>query len=148
MRGDWSYITPEFEKLQGSIKPNNKYLCWKIECFPWKQGYGLIVQCFFHTVMIQQPEPNAMGRLHLWLTAIQLIQRAIAFDFLQKDRRMKQRLKHFFPLRSTINLPSSKSFPLCHEKELLWFCVFFFSFLVTPMDINLIFSRVFVIVFF
>lgn len=39
-------------------------------------------------------------------------------------------------------MTSFKSIPLAHEKEL------FFSFFITPMDINLIFSRVLVTVFF
>ena len=41
MRGNWSYVTPESETLQGSMKSINNYLCWKTECLAWKQDNGL-----------------------------------------------------------------------------------------------------------
>lgn len=69
-----------------------------------------------------------------------MIQRAIAFDLLQKERRLKQRPKHFFPLRSTINLPLPKAFSYLMRRN-GWV---FFSFLITPMNNNLIFSRMFI----
>lgn len=55
-------------------------MCWKIECLSCKQGYGLSVQYFSHTVMIEKLGPNAVEGFTFDYQQFSMIQRAIAFD--------------------------------------------------------------------